>query len=109
MYNPPFNVEEIKKLYPDRVEELLKDSAHLWRADMGIELIHREPSREEQERIWDNWNEMTEEMKKQSDEKSRELFGKDNRSHHAEIMEKYVKKPRQKCLGFLFAFFWFLR
>lgn len=86
MYNQPLNIEEIKRLYPDKAEELLKDPVHRWRAETGIELIHKEPSREEQERIWENWNEM-------SDEKSMKLFGKDNSIHHVEIIEEYIKKP----------------
>lgn len=87
MYQRPYNIDEIKKYYPDKAEMLLKDPVHLWRAQTGIELIHQEPTKEEQERIWNNWNEMTDEMKKKSDEKSLELFGKDNASHHDEIMK----------------------
>jgi hypothetical protein len=66
---------------------LLKDPVHLWRAETGIELIHKEPTIEEQKRIWRNWNEMSDEMKKKSDAKSTELFGKDNASHNEEIMQ----------------------
>ncbi len=89
MYQRPYNVEEIKKSYPDRVEMLLNDPVHLWRAETGIELIHKEPTPQEQERIWKNWNEMTDEMKKRSDEKSIELFGKDNATHNKEIMQSW--------------------
>lgn len=86
MYQRPYTAEEIRKFYPDKVEILLKDSVHLWRAETGIELIHKEPTLEEQERIWKNWNEMSDKMKAQSDKKSKELFGKDNVTHHKEIM-----------------------
>lgn len=92
MYQRPYNIEEIKKNYPDKAEMLLKDPAHLWRAKTGIELIHKEPTIEEQERIWRNWNEMTDEMKKKSDEKSIELFGKDNAAHHEEIMRDWKSR-----------------
>jgi hypothetical protein len=92
MYHPPYNIDEIKKYYPDKTATLLGDPVHLWRAGTGIELVHQEPTREEQVRIWENWNEMTDEMKKISDQKSVELFGKDNAAHHAEIMEKWDKK-----------------
>lgn len=68
---------------------LLKDLAHLWRAETGIELVHKEPTIEEQKRIWNNWNEMSDEMKKKSDEKSFELFGKNNRVHNDEIMHNW--------------------
>jgi len=85
MYERPYSIEEIKKFYPDKAEMLLKDPVHLWRAETGIELIHQEPTIEEQKRIWRNWNEMTDEMKRESDNKSVELFGKNNISHNEEI------------------------
>ncbi|MFA5188966.1 MAG: hypothetical protein WC460_06415 [Patescibacteria group bacterium] len=86
MYKRPYNITEIKKHYPDQAEILLKDPVHLWRAETGIELIHKEPTLDEQERIWRNWNEMSDEMKKKSDEKSMGLFGKNNAAHNKEIM-----------------------
>lgn len=86
MYERPYTIEEIKKFNPDKAEQLLKDPVHLWRAETGIELIHREPTLEKQKRIWKNWNEMSDEMKKESDKKSIDLFSKDNTSHNEEIM-----------------------
>ncbi|HNV97534.1 MAG TPA: hypothetical protein PKL13_04515 [bacterium] len=86
MYKRPYSIEEVKKNYPEEYEFLLEDPVHVWRAETGIELIHKEPTLEEQKRIWKNWNEMTGEMKKKSDEKSIELFDKDNFSHNQEIM-----------------------
>lgn len=86
MYQRPYNIEEIFKKYPKKAEVLLKDPVHLWRAETGIELIHKEPTLEEQERIWLNWNKMTNEMKSKSDAKSIVLFGKNNTEHHKEIM-----------------------
>lgn len=95
MYQRPYSAEEIKKLYPDKVDVLLKDPVHLWRAQTGIELIHKEPTLDEQKRIWMNWNEMTNEIKVQSDAKSEELFGKDNTSHNHEIMRGWTTKKRE--------------
>lgn len=89
-YKRPYTKEEIKNFYPDKFETLLKDRAHLWRAETGIELIHKEPTKIEQIRIWNNWNEMTDEMKKKSDTKSIELFGKDNAKHYKDIMRDWV-------------------
>ncbi len=86
MYQRPYNIEEIKKNYLNKAKMLLKDPVHLWRAETGIELIHKEPTIEEQERIWKNWNKMTDEMKKKSDEKSIEMFGRDNTAHNEEII-----------------------
>jgi len=87
MYERPYSAEEIKKFYPDKAEALLQDPVHAWRAETGIELIHREPTLEEQKRIWRNWNEMTDEMKKKSDGKSVELFGIGNAAHNEEIFK----------------------
>ncbi len=92
MYQRPYTTEEIKKFYPEKAEVLLKDPVHLWRAETGIELIHKEPTLDEQERIWTNWNEMTDEMKIQSDTKSNEFFGKDNSTHNNEIMNDWAVK-----------------
>ncbi len=87
-YKRPYNIKEIKKNYGDRAESLLKDPVHRWRAETGIELVHKEPTFDEQERIWKNWNRMSDEMKKESDKKSIELFGKDNMTHNEEIMQE---------------------
>lgn len=89
MYQRPYTVDEIKKHYPDKAGFLLNDPVHLWRAETGIELIHKEPTKEEQERIWANWNEMTDEMKKGSDQKSIDVFGKSNATHNIEIMKRW--------------------
>jgi len=85
MYDPPYSVEEIRQQYPEKAEWLLKDPAHLWRATMGIELIHEEPTQEELERIWKNWNEMTDVQKQQSEAKSLELFGMTNQQHYEKL------------------------
>ena len=88
MYQKPYTIEEIKQNHPEIAEKLLADPVHLWRAETGIELIHREPTLTEQKRIWENWNEMTDEMKIQSDAKSQEFFGKDNFTHYHEIISE---------------------
>jgi hypothetical protein len=87
MYERPYNIEQIKRYYPDKAGYLLHDPAHRWRAETGIELIHEEPERTEQERIWANWQEMTPEMKRKSDQKSMELFGFTNARHHQNIIK----------------------
>lgn len=89
MYERPYTIKEIKKYYPNQAKILLNDPVHLWRAETGIELIHKEPTKEEQIRIWNNWNEMTDAMKKKSDKKSIELFGKDNTVNNKEIMRDW--------------------
>ncbi len=88
MFQRPYNVEEIRKNYPDKADYLLHDPVHRWRAETGIELIHEEPNMAEQERIWKNWQEMTPEMKRKSDQKSVEFFGLNNFNYHQAIMKR---------------------
>ncbi len=47
-------------------QHLKKCPIHTWRAKTGIELIHQEPDIEELERIWKNWNLMTDKQKQKS-------------------------------------------
>lgn len=104
-YEKPYSPEEIKKNYPKIASKLLSDPAHKWRAETGVELIHKEPSIEEQKRIWRNWKQMPDNMKKKSDEKSIELFGIDNKTHNNQIMkslkESYIEESaiekKYKC------------
>jgi hypothetical protein len=95
MYKP-YSLEKfkkyVKKYYPDKAEQLLKDPVHLWRATTGLELIHKEPTLAEQKRIWRNWQKMTAEMKAKSDAKSKELFGQDNATHNKDIMRGWKNK-----------------
>ena len=63
---------------------------HRWRAETGIELIHQEPDLQEFQRIVKNWNKMTDEQKKMSDQKSIELFSRDNMSRVQEIYQIYA-------------------
>lgn len=91
MYTPPYSKEEIKKYYPKIAGKLLKDPIHLWRAETGIELIHKEPNTKEQIRIWNNWSKMTKAQKEKSDQKSLELFEMTNTEHHKKIMEDKIE------------------
>jgi len=85
MYQRPYNIDKIKEKYAEIADQLLSDPVHLWRAQTGIELIHKEPTKEEQERIWKNWQEMTDEQKVISNKKSIELFGITNEENHKKI------------------------
>ena len=85
-YDPPMNAEQIAANYGYEVaDRLLKDPTHKWRAKSGIELIHEEPTKQELERIWKNWNLMPDELKKKSDRKSIQLFGVDNATHYKQL------------------------
>ena len=89
-YSPPYTSEEIKRVYGNKVyKRLSKDPAHKYRMDTGIELIHKEPTKEELERIWKNWNLMSDYQKRESDKKSIELFGMTNQDHYNELIDSY--------------------
>jgi hypothetical protein len=81
-YDPPIDYEHLPK-------HLKNDPIHSWRASNGIELIHKEPSLKELNRIWDNWNKMSKEMKDLSDKKSKELFGCSNAEHYKKLLKEY--------------------
>lgn len=82
VYDPPLSYDKL----PDHLKN---DPVHSWRAKTGIELIHKEPTIEELERIWKNWNLMTDDQKRISDEKSIELFGIDNTTHYWRLVKEY--------------------
>ena len=89
-FDPPYNEEQIKANYGDETyQRLINDPAHAWRMKTGLELIHKEPSKKELERIWANWQEMTDEQKAESDKKSIELFGKTNEENYNELIKLY--------------------
>ena len=82
-YDLPYPIEILKEKYP----KLLNDPVHKWRAKTGIELIHKEPSFEEQKRIFFNWGLMKKKDQELSDKKSKELFKLNNYRNHNKIME----------------------
>lgn len=88
-YDPPMSIKDIKK---KGYSHLLKDPLHMWRAKTGIELIHKEPTLEELNRIWKNWQLMTPDMKRASDKKSKELFGMTNEEHYRKLLKEYNNK-----------------
>jgi ABC-type lipopolysaccharide export system ATPase subunit len=90
-YDPPMSKEQIKHKSESLYKKLMNCPVHEFRARTGIELIHKEPTFFEQMRIWDNWNLMTNDMKRLSDIKSMELFGKTNEENHKLILKKYYK------------------
>jgi len=92
MYQKPNTIREIRENYPEIAEKLIKDPVHRWRAETGIELVHEEPTKQELERIWRNWQEMNNELKQTSDQKSQELFGLDNKEHYLKLIAKYYIK-----------------
>lgn len=97
-YDAPYSRKQIRKWYGKEIEKrLMKDKAHRFRAKTGIELIHKEPSKKELERIWKNWNLMNDKQKKKSDKFSLKLYGKTNAEHYdylirnAYISDLYIR------------------
>lgn len=89
-YEPPYTLQQIRDNYPETVyQKLASCPIHRWRAETGIELIHREPTLEDLNRIWANWQLMTPEEKHTSDVKSIELFGVDNETHYLMLVDEY--------------------
>lgn len=92
-YEPPYTLAQIKAQYPEEVyNKLSRCPVHSWRAETGIELIHKEPTEEELDRIWKNWQLMPQELKDRSDEKSLELFGCTNAEHYPKLKAELAAK-----------------
>lgn len=88
-YEPPYGVDQLGPKTKDC-------PIHRWRAETGIELIHKEPDAQELDRIWTNWQTMPDSMKAQSDAKSKELFGMTNEEHYNIIRPTY-KSEDDNC------------
>lgn len=88
-YERPYKLSFIKEHYPKKVYEMLKkDRVHSWRAQTGIEVIHLEPTKDEQTRIFKNWKLMTAPMKKRSDEFCKQIFGVTNLENHEIVKDE---------------------
>lgn len=84
------SLEEIEEKYGyEKCQILQQCPVHGWRAETGIELIHKEPTKEELERIWKNWKQMPYYMKLLSNKKSFELFGVDNEENYRNLIKQY--------------------
>jgi len=62
------------------------DLAQKWRNQTGIELIYPEPDRSVLNDMWDNWQQMPNNLKSISDKKSLELFGLTNQKHYSKLI-----------------------
>ena len=90
-YEHQLSVEKLRRLYP----RLYRDPVHRWRAERDVELVHREPTLRELERVWRNWRQMPEDKRRESDRKSRELFGASNERHHEVLVADWRSKVRK--------------
>jgi hypothetical protein len=94
-YETPESEDELLKkgISKQSINILKKDKVHGWRMITGCELIHKENTIAEQEKLWINWQKMGDYSKNLSDNRSIELFGMTNEEHHNEIINnKYWKK-----------------
>lgn len=101
VYDPPYNKKQMMEhgYTAAVIKRLLADPAHSWRMKSGIELIHRELTRTELERIWNNWQLMTDKQKALSDAKCMELFGVDNKTLYEYLMPQYkVEQPGKDAI-----------
>ena len=89
-YQPPYTYHEVAENYGRKVaDKLYPDPAHKFRMDTGIELVHREPTLEELDRIYYNWGLMTKSQKRKSDKESQRLFGMTNAAHYKKLRGEY--------------------
>ena len=96
-YELPYSLDTIKQKYGDEAYRKLRDDpVHRFRAETGIEVIHKEPTRDEFERIVKNWDLMTPEQKKQSDEFSNKIFGNNNKNRVDLLRREYDFKVGDK-------------
>jgi hypothetical protein len=92
-YDKPYTYNEVAELYGSELADTLyADPCHRWRMETGIELVHKEPTLEEQNRIWKNWQLMSDEDKQRSDEKCMELFGMTNEELNTMITAEQLAK-----------------
>ena len=103
-YEPPWTIDRIRKELGDKVaDRLANDPVHKWRSDTGIELVHREPTKKELKRIIANWKFMTDEQKRLSDEKSKELFGVTNEENAEKLLGDYSRPMNPERLNKLYS------
>jgi hypothetical protein len=90
VYIPPYTYNEVVDNYGrELADKLYADPAHKFRMDTGIELIHREPTLDELERIYYNWGLMSKAQKRKSNKESKRLFGVTNEAHYSELRGTY--------------------
>ena len=96
-YERPYTYEELVKHYGKYVaNKLSNDQCHKWRMETGIELIHKEPDLDDQKKIWENWQLMSDEDKQKSDEKCIELFGMTNKRLNSYILKNRWNGEKNK-------------
>ena len=99
-YETPKDAEYMKPYGLDMLPDYLKaDPVHAWRAETGVELVHKEPTIYELIRVWRNWQLMSIDAKAMSDGKSMELFGVTNKQHFENLYQEYLEKELEHETG----------
>lgn len=99
-YDPPYNEQQMRQNGYDQetIQRLKRDPVHAWRMQTGIELIHRQPTKEQLERIWKNWQLMTPQQKTKSNQKCMQLFGVTNQFLYGYLIPQYrADASGEKC------------
>jgi len=90
-YSKPMTEVDIKNSYGEsKRKQLMGDPVHSFRAARGIELIHKEPSSQELERIYANWLLMSKAQKELSEKESLRLFGIGNIANYEGLKKGYL-------------------
>ena len=95
-YQPPYNQQQLRQNGYDQetIQRLKKDPVHAWRMQTGIQLIHKQPTKSQLERIWNNWQLMDDEQKTKSNQKCMQLFGVTNQFLYGYLIPQYkVDRP----------------
>ena len=90
-YEPPYNEQQMRQngYSQDIILALKRDPVHSWRMKTGLQLIHRQPTKTQLERIWNNWQRMTDDQKIVSDQKCIQLFGCTNQQLYNYLIPQY--------------------
>lgn len=99
-YQPPYNAQQMRQNGYDQetIQRLKRDPVHSWRMQTGIQLIHRQPSKSQLERIWKNWQLMDDEQKRKSNDKCMQLFGVTNQFLYGYLIPQYrADASGEKC------------
>lgn len=92
-YELPRDAVYMKPYGLDMLPEYLKaDPVHAWRAETGLELVHKEPTIYELIRVWRNWQLMPTDAKAMSEGMSQKLFGVTNKQHFENLYQEYLEK-----------------
>ena len=97
-YQPPYNQQQMRQngYSQETIQRLKRDPVHKWRMQTGIQLIHKQPTKSQLERIWKNWQLMTPQQKTKSNQKCMQLFGITNQVLYGYLIPQYTSQRPSK-------------